>query len=327
MTTEGASPPEEREEGAGRRFAASRELALAAILVVVLVAMAFLSEEFLTARNLLEMTRFIVEIGLLALPMTLIIITKGIDLSVGANLALSAVAFGLSWQAGVPLVPAALIGVLTGTVGGLLNGVTSAYVGVPPLVVTLATFGAYRGIALGLSQGRGVSGFPDWFYVLGQGSIGPVPVQLIVFALAAVVFLVVLHRTPFGRAVYAIGHNERAAQHAGIPVRRLLLSLYTLSGTLAGLAAIVYVSRVGTAKGNAGANYELEAITAVVLGGTSIAGGTGSIPGTLLGLAIIISLRFGMILGGVDANIRSLVLGLALIVAVLVYQLAGRRSA
>ncbi len=310
-----------------RRVRVSREIVLAGVLVVVLITMSFLSEEFLTVTNLLEMTRFIVEIGLLALPMTLVIITKGIDLSVGSNLALSAIAFGLSWQSGVPLPLAALLGVLAGSAGGLLNGVTTAYIGVPPLVVTLATFGAYRGIALGLSQGRGVSGFPDWFYTFGQGSIGPVPVQLIIFAVAAVLFALLLHRTTLGRSIYAIGHNVRAARHAGIPVRRTLLWLYTLSGTMAGLAAIIYVSRVGTAKGNAGANYELDAITAVVLGGTSIAGGSGSIPGTLLGLAIIISLRFGMILGGVDANIRSLVLGLALIGAVLSYQLLSRAKA
>lgn len=318
------SDADERARRLPRRL--SPEVALGGILLLVLAAMALLSDEFLTPRNLLEMTRFIVEIGLLALPMTLVIITRGIDLSVGANLALSAVCFGLVWQAGVPLLPAAALGVLAGTLGGVLNGVTSAYVGVPPLVVTLATFGAYRGIALGLSQGRGVSGFPEWFYRLGQGSLGPVPVQLALFAVAAAGFWLLLHRTTYGRAVYAIGHNERAARHAGIPVRRVLLGLYTLSGAMAGLAAIVYVSRIGTAKGNAGANYELEAITAVVLGGTSIAGGSGSLPGTLLGLAIIISLRFGLILGGVDANIRALVLGLALIGAVLAYRLLGRRG-
>lgn len=323
MTTE----TDTAERATPRRLHVSREMALVGILAVVLVAMSMLSEEFFTARNLLEMTRFIVEIGLLALPMTLVIITKGIDLSVASNLALSAIVFGLSWQAGLPLPLAALAGVLAGTLGGVLNGVTSAYIGVPPLVVTLATFGAYRGIALGLSQGQGVSGFPDWFFVFGQGSIGPVPVQLVIFVVVAAAFWILLHRTTYGRAIYAIGHNLRAARQAGIPVRRALLWLYTLSGTMAGLAAIIYVSRVGTAKGNAGTNYELDAITAVVLGGTSIAGGSGSIPGTLLGLAIIISLRFGMILGGVDANIRSLVLGLALIVAVLSYQLLSRSKA
>ncbi len=303
-----------------------RELVLAGLWLLVLFAMSRLSDEFFTLTNLLEMTRFIVEIGLLALPMTLIIITKGIDLSVGANLAFSAVVFGLSWEAGLPLPVAALVGILTGTLAGALNGFTAAFVGVPPLVVTLATFGAFRGVALGLSQGRGISGFPESFFVLGQGFVGRVPVQLIIFAVAAALFGVLLHATTFGRTVYSVGHNARAARFAGVRVKRVLMLLYTLSGFTAGSAAILYVSRVGTAKGNAGLNYELEAITAVVLGGTSINGGSGSILGTLLGLAIIISLRFGMILGGVDANVRSLVLGAALILAVLVYGLLGKRA-
>lgn len=307
-----------------RRFTLTVEWVLVGILVLVGIAMAQLSAGFLAPSNLLDMTRFIVEIGLLSLPMTLIIITKGIDLSVGSNIALSAIAFGYTWHAGVPLVLAALIGIATGTVAGLVNGWTVAYLGVPPLVTTLATFGAFRGIALGLSQGRGVSGFPQWFYVLGQGEIGPVPVQLLVLIVAAIVFWIVLHLMGVGKRVYAIGLNERAARFSGVRVRSLLLRLYGLSGFMAGLAAIIYVSRVGTAKGNAATGYELEAITAVILGGTSIAGGVGTIPGTLLGIAIIISLRFGMILGGVSANVRSLTLGLALIVAVLAYGLLAR---
>ncbi len=308
-----------------RRFTLTVEWVLVGILILVGAVMAQLSPEFLTLSNLLDMTRFIVEIGLLALPMTLIIITKGIDLSVGSNIALSAIIFGFAWHAGVPLVLAAVIGIATGTLAGLVNGWTVAYLGVPPLVTTLATFGAFRGIALGLSGGRGVSGFPDWFYVLGQGDIGPVPVQLLVFIVAAIAFGVLLHVLGYGKRVYAIGLNERAAKFSGVRVRSLLLRLYALSGFMAGLAAIIYVSRVGTAKGNAATGYELEAITAVVLGGTSIAGGVGTITGTILGLAIIISLRFGMILGGVSANVRSLVLGLALIVAVLAYGLLTRK--
>ena len=149
------------------------------------------------------------------------------------------------------------------------------------------------------------------------------PVQLIVFVVAAAVFAV-LYALGFGKRIYAIGQNERAARFSGVRVRSALLRLYATSGLMAGLAAIVYVSRVGTAKGNAATGYELEAITAVVLGGTSIAGGVGSIAGTLLGLAIIICLRFGMILGGVSANVRSLTLGLALIAAVLAYGLLSR---
>lgn len=310
----------------GPRFTLTREWILLGIWFLVMFLMSRLSDEFLSPTTLLDMTRFIVEIGLLALPTTLIIITKGIDLSVGANLALSAVIFGLTWQAGVPLLAAAAIGVAAGTLAGAVNGWTVAYLGVPPLVVTLATFGAFRGVALGLSQGRGVSGFPDWFYALGQGSVGPVPVQLIVLAVAAVLVALLLHRYAIGKRIYAIGLNERAARFSGVKVRRIIWSLYALSGFMAGIAAIIYVSRVGTAKGNAATGYELEAITAAVLGGTSIAGGSGSIAGTLLGIAIIISLRFGLILGGVDANLRSLTLGLALIVAVLVYQRLERGS-
>jgi|YNPNPStandDraft_1061719.scaffolds.fasta_scaffold16335_4 rhamnose transport system permease protein len=304
-----------------------KEAVLAAVLVGVSVCMAALSPRFLSIQNLLEMTRHFVEIGLMALPMTLIIITAGIDLSVGSIMGLCAVILGWCWErCGLGIWFAVCAACASGCLAGLVNGVLVAFGRIPPLIVTLATMAIYRGLALGISQGRPVFSYPESFYVLGQGYIGPVPVQLMVFAACAVGVGMVLAYTRFGRAIYAIGASEETARLSGTPVKTAKLLLYGFSGLMAGLAAVVYVSRVSTAKADAGLGYELDVISAVVLGGTSVSGGEGSVLGTVLGLLTISALRNGLTLAGSPAEVQAVIIGSLLVFAVGLDSLLRRRT-
>ena len=270
-----------------RTFAYWYEVGLLGLFVALMLVARQLAPAFVSPEVQVELSTHVYELAILALPMTLIMITGGIDLSVGATMALSAVVLGLTFEAGVPPYAGALLAVATGTVAGALNGVFVAHVRVHPLIVTLATFSAYRGIAEGISLGRPISGFPDQFTFLGTGSVGGVPLPGIIFAAAALVGGVMLGWSAFGRRLYAIGFNENACRFSGIAVDRIKLLLYTLSGTAAGVAAAIFAARRNTAKADVGLDMELNVITAVVLGGTSVFGGRGTLLGTLLGVVLI----------------------------------------
>ncbi|MFO1022927.1 MAG: ABC transporter permease [Planctomycetales bacterium] len=238
----------------------------------------FTGQNFATVGNGFELLRLSVEIGLLAVAITPVIITGGIDLSVGSLLGLSAVIFGKLWRdAELPIPVAALCTCLVGTLCGLFNGLLVTRFRIPPLIVTLGTFSLFRGLAEGITQGiDNFVGFPESFLALGNGYyFNTIPAQLPIFILVAVAFWILLHRTTIGRAWVAIGFSPEAARYSGIPVNRRLQLAYLLSGLTASLASIVYVARLSQAKADAGTNYELLAITAVVLGGTSIFGGRG----------------------------------------------------
>jgi rhamnose transport system permease protein len=299
-----------------RNLRFSRELVLLAVLIALMLAMAQLSPFFLTLGNLLDTSRYFVEIGLIALGMTLIIITAGIDLSVGASLALVSVAVGFSFAAGLPLPLALVLGLLTGLGAGLFNGLFITRLELHPLVVTLGTFALFRGLAYGLSDADAVSSYPAWFAYFGQAYLGPIPGQLILLVVAVIVAWIVLSRSSFGRYVYAIGSNEEAARFSGVPVRRVKLALYTGIGFLVALAAIIYTSRVSTARADSGLGLELDVIAAVVLGGASIYGGVGTIAGTVLGVLIIATLRNGLVLAGVPSTWQLFLLGILVISAV-----------
>src|ERR687894_1079469 len=309
-----------------RRFRFSREVVLFAVLIVLMVVMSVLSPLFLTVGNLLNTSRFFVEVGLMALGMTLIIITGGIDLSVGSNLALVSVAVGFSYAAGLPLPLAIVFGLLVGLAAGLFNGLFITLLDLHPLVVTLGTFALFQGLAYGLSEAQAVSDFPGWFAYFGQAYFGPVPGQLFIFIVAVVVVWLILSRTRFGRYVYAIGNNEEAAHFSGVPVRRVKLALYSGIGLLVGMAAVIYTSRVYTARGDSGVGLELDVISAVVLGGASIYGGSGTIGRTVLGVLIIATLRNGLILAGVPSTWQVFVLGVLLLVAVFLNEFFRRRE-
>jgi rhamnose transport system permease protein len=304
------------------------EIVLAAILLISLVVLATQTDRFLTTGNLLNQGRLMAEVGLVALPMTFIIITAGIDLSVGSIMGLCAILLGYSWQNfGLPLELAIVLTLVTGALAGAVNGWFITRIGVPPLIMTLATLALYRGLAEGISQARSVRGYPEWFFQLGQGEVLGVPTQLWILVVAILAAGVVLARTSFGRSLYAIGHNELAARFSGIPVDRYKLAIYTLSGLMAGLAGYIFVSRVSTTRSDMGTGLELDVIAAVVLGGTSIFGGTGSILGTVLGVILIQLLKNGLALTGVKGDATIVVIGSVLILSILITNwLRGREA-
>jgi len=309
-----------------RRPAVTQEAVLLAALALALLLLSLFADRFMTGANLLNQGRLVTEVALVALPMTFIIITGGIDLSVGSIMGLSAILLGVLWKLGLPLPAAMGAAVLAGAVAGYINGAFITRLRVPPLIQTLATLALYRGLAEGISQARSVRGYPEWFFALGQGEVLGVPTQLWILLLAILVFGTVLSRTTFGRALYAIGHNETAARYSGVPVDRIKRVIYTASGLMAGLAAIIFVSRVSTTRSDMGTGLELDVIAAVVLGGTSIFGGTGTILGTVLGFTLIQLLKNGLALLGVKGDATIVVIGTVLILSILVTNALQRRG-
>ena len=262
-------------------------MVLLLLLAGLLALAARLSPDFLTARAQWELSTHLWEMALLILPMTLIVLTAGIDLSVGSTMALCAVVFGIATDAGIPLPLSSLLALLVGAGAGAVNGVFISRVKAHPLIVTLATLAAYRGIAEGISLGKSFSNFPAGFSALRQGSVFGIPTPGLIFAGALVLVAILLRGASLGLSLSAIGYNETAARYSGLAVSRLKMLLYTGSGLTAGLAALIFVARRNTAKADIGTGMELDVITAVVLGGTSIFGGRGGLFGTVLGVLLI----------------------------------------
>jgi len=295
------------------------ETVLVFLLAIALLVLSVQSEHFFTADNLLNQGRLMTEVSLIALAMTFVILTGGIDLSVGSIFGLVAISLGVLWQSlGLPLPMAMIVAVMIGGAAGLLNGLIITRFGVPPLITTLATLMLYRGLAEGISQGRSVRGYPDWFLQLAQGELLHVPNQFWLLCICAVAAAVILGCTAFGRAIYATGANKTAAWFSGIDIRRTQLWIYIASGLLTAMAAIIFVSRVSTTRSDMGTGMELEAITAVVLGGASIFGGHGTVIGTVLGLALMQALKNGLALAGVRGDGTIIVIGLVLIATSLI---------
>ena len=308
-----------------RNVVLSQEGILFVILIVVVAVLASRSEAFFTASNLINQGRLMSEVGLVALPMTFIIVTGGIDLSVGSILGLCAILLGVLWQGlGIPLGLVLVLVLMVGILAGMFNAAFIVRVGVPPLIMTLATLALYRGLAQGISQARSVTGYPEWFFWFGQGRIAGLPVQLWLFIIMAALSAVVLRSTTLGRSLYAVGNNPIGARFSGLPVGRNLVVIYSFSGLMAATAAIIFVSRVTTTRSDMGSGLELDAIAAVVLGGTSIFGGRGSIFGTILGLVLIQLLKNGLALTGVTSDATIIVIGSTLILAILVNNLIQR---
>ena len=297
--------------------------------IVEVVLFSLIGHNFLTAGNALEVVRISTEVGLLALALTPVIVSGGIDLSVGSLMGLSAVLCGMLWRdGGFSIWASASLAIAASGIGGLINAFLVARLHIAPLIVTLGTYSLFRGLAKGLTSGvETYTGFPKGFLFLGQGYLGGiVPAQLpIVLAIAAAFFLL-LHRSTLGRAVQAIGFSSEAARYAGVPVARRLSLVYVLSSLTAGLAAVLYVARVGQAKADAGTSYELMAITAVVLGGTSIFGGRGTIHGTLLGVFAIATLQNGLRLADLPVELAGILAGVLLISSIAVPRFFSRRN-
>lgn len=301
------------------------ELLLVALIGVMATVNTQLSPFFLQPTNLLRASSDFLEIGIMVLPMVFIIITGNIDLSVASTLGLSASLLGALHNAGWNIWVAAALALLVGALCGLLNGLLIARLGLPSLVVTLGTFSFYRGLAYALLGDEAARGYPAAFTWLGQGRLPGtrVPVALLLFIALAVIFGLVLHRTRFGRYLYAIGNNEAASRYAGVPVARIKIGIYTLSGFVAALAGLILAARFGSTRPDIGTGLELSVITATVLGGVAISGGTGTILGAVLALLLIGVTRFGMGLMNLQGQVQDIVIGLLLILSILLPN-AGR---
>jgi rhamnose transport system substrate-binding protein len=309
------------------RWFPNGEWVLAMVVLFEIAIFSAIGENFFTTENFFEVIRLSVELGLLSLAMTPIVITGGIDLSVGSMMALAAVIFGAAWHdAGLPIPAAAALALLTGSLGGALNAALITRLNIPPLIVTLGSFSLFRGIAEGITHASvNYSGFPASFLWLGQGYLGGiVPVQFPIFLIALAAYAILLHRSAIGRTLYVIGFSPSGARYAGVPVPRRLALLYFLSGLVASLAAIIYVAHLGQAKSDAGSGYELAAITAVVLGGTSVFGGRGTVWGTLFGLFSISILQNGLRLAALPSEMSGVLTGTVLIASIALGRLRGR---
>jgi rhamnose transport system permease protein len=260
--------------------------------------------------------------------MTFIIISGNMDLSVASNMAMSAAVMGIAYRAGMGIWPAAMLCLLVGALGGLFNGLVVTRIKLPSMVATLATFSLYRGIAYVLLGNQAITGYPYQFAEIGQGYFlnTNIPNQLVIFLALAAIFGFILHKTTFGRTVYAIGNNEDACRYSGLPVDRIKIIMFTVNGLLAGLSAILLTSRIYSTRPNIALNYELEIITAVVLGGVSIKGGRGSMIGVVLALFLIGASRFGMSLLNIPGQMMTVIIGMLLIVAILLPQFLERFS-
>jgi inositol transport system permease protein len=299
-------------------------------LLVLIAIFTALKPTFIDPINVFNILRAISITGLIALGMTFVILTAGIDLSVGSLLAFcgmvaavvakggnaNTLALSSGGQQGFGWFAALLAAIATGALMGALQGITITRLKVPPFVVTLGGLTVFRGLTLTLSNGGPISGFtPDmrWF---GTGLVGPVPVPVIIFAVFALICHIVLRYTRYGRAVYAVGGNTEAARLSGIRVDNVLISVYVIVGFFAGLAAFVLSARLNSSEAVAGSGYELTVISAVVIGGTSLFGGIGSIGGTVVGAALIGVLQSGLQFNNVSSYTQSIIIGLILILAV-----------
>ena len=312
------------------RWFPNGEWVLAVALAAEIGIFTVIGENFFTLANFFEVIRLSVELGLLALAMTPIMITGGIDLSVGSTMGLAAVTFGALWRdSGFSIVAAAGAALVVGCIAGALNAALITRLNVPPLIVTLGSLSLFRGIAEGITRGaENYSGFPAGFLWLGQGYLGGVvPVQLSMLLVALAGYWILLHRSAIGRTLYAIGFSPGGARYAGIRVQKRVALLYFLSGLVASVAAIIYVAHLGQAKSDAGTGYELAAITAVVLGGTSVFGGRGTIWGTMLGLFAIAVLQNGLRLAALPSEMTGVVTGVVLVLTIALSRLKNGSAA
>ena len=309
-----------------KKFKFTYNTALFLIWIVIFAFIGIKAPNFLKPNYLINvMLKNIVEKGIVALPMTLIIITAGIDLSVGNILVLScmlgAMVAGVAGE-----IPALLISLVVGAACGILNGLIISKVKISPMVTTLATMYLYLGLARGLSEGESVYSY-NVTTVLGTTKIGEFfPIQIVIFNNLAIVFVYLLDSTAWGRKLYAVGLNPNAAEYAGINTNKLLMQIYTIAGIISALAGLIFLGRFTSVKYDAGTNFNLNVITIVVLGGTSINGGVGNMKGTLLATLIIATLNSGLTVLNIPIDVQTIVQGVVLMIALIAYAVVSVRS-
>ena len=294
-------------------------------LLLLVILMALIAPNFFSIKNGLNIAQAVSINAIVASGMTVVILTAGIDLSVGSIVAASGVATVFLLNGGVPTVIAALVAILVGALIGLINGAIIAYLALPAFIVTLGALTYTRGVAYSMHGGpvqiAGESGIES----IGNGSIGGIPMPVFIMIFVYWFFWFLLERTKFGRHVYAVGGNPQAARLSGIDVKKVLMSVYVISGVTAGLAGLMFASRVRSGQVTAGVGYELDAITAVILGGTSLFGGRGRIFGTLIGALLIGVLSNGLVLLGVPIYTQLMIKGGVIILAVAIDTLRSKR--
>ncbi|MEC0297196.1 MULTISPECIES: ABC transporter permease [Peribacillus] len=288
-------------------------------LVLLFIVITVLNPSFMEPNNILNLLRQTSINALIAFGMTFIILTGGIDLSVGSILALSSALMAGMMVSGLDPILAILVGILLGAIMGVINGILVSKGKMAPFIVTLATMTIFRGLTLVYTDGKPITGIGDsvMFQMLGRGYFLGVPVPAVVMIIAFMILWFLLHKTSFGRKTYAIGGNEKASRISGIKVDRVKVAIYGLAGTMAAIAGAILTSRLNSAQPTAGQSYEMDAIAAVVLGGTSLSGGKGRLFGTLVGVLIIGTLNNGMNLLGVSSFYQQVVKGAVILIAVL----------
>lgn len=306
------------------KLASPHQLVLLGLLTVLLLAARVTDPPFVAWNTQISLASQSIEPAILAVPMTMILITGGIDLSIGSIMALAAVTMGLSFESGASVGTGALLAILVAAMAGALNGTLVAWGRIHPLIVTLATLSLFRGIAEAISAARAISGFPEAFTGLANATFAGAPLPGLIFVLVFAVGWVMLRCTPAGRYLYAIGLNETACRFTGLPVNRAKLWLYTASGAAAGVCAVLFVARRNTAKADIGGGMELDVITAVVLGGTSVFGGRGGLGGTLLGFLLLHEVRQFISWRWNNDELILVIVGALLIGSVLLNQLLDR---
>jgi len=339
MTTDPAHA--DRARARERRKDLIQKFAALGSLVMLVIVFSATSNAFMSLGNGMTVALQVTSIAYLGLGATCVIITGGIDLSVGSVLALSGVAAALLVKAGVPVPIGMLGGVVVGAICGAFNGLFVTRMGLPPFIATLGMMLVARGVALQITGARPVSGLGDSFAELGNGSLFRVvrmgsdgfpdivfpgiPYPVIIMVVLAVLVAIMLSRTSLGRHIYAVGSNAEAARLSGVNVNRVKLITYVLSGALAGLTGCVLMSRLVTAQPNEGVMYELDAIASAVIGGTSLMGGVGTISGTAIGAFVIGILRNGLNMNGVSSFIQQIIIGLVILGTVWIDQIRNRR--
>ncbi|HEU6270270.1 ribose ABC transporter permease [Streptococcus pseudopneumoniae] len=297
------------------------ELTTVIALIILMAVITIINSNFLTANNLLNLLLQVTSNALIAFGMTFVILTGGIDLSVGSILALSSALTAGLLGSGMPVALAILISLILGCILGMMNGLLISYGKLAPFIVTLATMTIFRGATLVYTNGNPITkGLSDTFLFqfLGQGYIVGIPFPVIIMFIVFIVLYVLLHKTAFGKSVYAIGGNEKAAYISGVKLNKVKIIIYSISGMMASISGLIITSRLSSAQPTAGASYEMDAIAAVVLGGTSLSGGKGRILGTLIGALIIGVLNNGLNIIGVSAFWQQVVKGVVILIAVLI---------
>lgn len=306
---------------------------LLGIFFLIFILLAILSpDRFLSLYNLQTMAFQIPEFGIITLGMMIVILTGGIDLSITSAAALSGIMGAMylvnhlnGFNVALLILITLLVAIITSLLAGLLNGLIVAYVGVTPILVTLGTSTLFNGISLKFTRGGSISGFPDSFYWIGNGTIFKIPIPMIIFFVIIIITYILLERTPWGVKVYMVGSNPVAANFSGINVKKILLQVYIYASLMAGIASIIMISRYNSAKVDLGSSYLLQSVAATVLGGTSISGGTGSVIGTLIALGILQLVSSGLNVLGINRFIIDITMGAILILVLAIDYFSNKR--